>query len=50
MLLGASLTCKAFALDVACHETSDFGHGPRSIFLPGYGEVSLESVDDVVVV
>lgn len=49
--LGASLTGYAFTLDIASNEVTEFGQGPRSIYVPGYGEVVFESnLDGVLVV
>lgn len=41
--LCASLAAHAFTLDIASTEVTEFGQGPRSIFVPGYGEVTFES-------
>jgi hypothetical protein len=37
------LAAHAFTLDIASTEVMEFGQGPRSIFVPGYGEVTFES-------
>lgn len=41
--LCAPLTAHAFTLDIASTDVTEFGQGPRSIFVPGYGEVTFES-------
>ena len=50
LLLGVSAASHAFTLDIASHEVTEFGQGPRSIFVPGYGEVAFESFLDGVLV
>jgi ABC-type Na+ efflux pump permease subunit len=46
LLLAASASCHAFTLDIASDEITKFGQGPRSVFVPGYGEVAFESALD----
>ena len=43
LLLGALAASHAFTLDIASNEVTEFGQGPRSIFVPGYVEVAFES-------
>jgi hypothetical protein len=43
LLLGASLACSAFTLDFAGYEGVQFAQNPRSIFVPGYGELVFEA-------
>lgn len=51
LLLAASASSHAFSLDIASNEVTKFGQGPRSLFVPGYGEVAFESgLDGAVVV
>lgn len=51
LLLAASASSHAFSLDIASTEVTKFGQGPRSIFVPGYGEVAFESgLDGALVV
>jgi hypothetical protein len=51
LLLGASTVSHAFRLDFASSELMEFGQGPHSIIVPGYGEITFESsLDGVLVV
>lgn len=51
MLLGATVGAHAFTPDIAGDGIAEFGRGPRSLFVPGYGEVTFESpLDGVLVV
>ncbi|RPJ33248.1 MAG: hypothetical protein EHM17_10970 [Verrucomicrobiaceae bacterium] len=43
LLLGAAASSRAFTLDFANHELTESGHGPYSVFVPGYGEVVFEN-------
>jgi hypothetical protein len=46
LLLCGSVASQAFTLDIESQETGEPGQGPRSIFVPGYGEVAFESALD----
>jgi hypothetical protein len=41
-----TVTSHAFTMDIVSQEVGDFGQGPSSIFVPGYGQVVFESVLD----
>jgi hypothetical protein len=51
LFLGAWISAHAFTPDIAGDGVAESGQGPRSIFVPGYGEVAFESpLDGVLVV
>lgn len=51
MLLGATVAAHAFTPDIAGDGIAEFGRGPGSLFVRGYGEVMFESpLDGVLVV
>jgi MYXO-CTERM domain-containing protein len=51
LFAGAATFTQAFTLDIASTEVTEFGRGPRSILVPGYGEVTFESgLDGALVV
>jgi hypothetical protein len=51
LLFAASAAAHAFTLDIAGDGIEEFGRSPRSISVPGYGEVTFESgLDGALVV